>query len=105
MSKGSAPIGSGSDQSASAEELQSGTSGLEFQTSESVFGTTRTRICPPEALSVLIVLHVCLFITSFEKQYESLEAPGCTPPGSTRFTHPISASGRHTAPEASLWIP
>ncbi|XP_014908588.1 H2.0-like homeobox protein isoform X1 [Poecilia latipinna] len=50
MSKGDAPIGSEGDQSASTEELRSGTSGLEFQTSESVFGTTRTRICPPESV-------------------------------------------------------
>lgn len=62
VSKCKTPIGSESNQSVSAEELQSGTAGLGFQSWESDFGisTKRTVIYPPKTQSLLFYMIVLL---------------------------------------------
>lgn len=63
VSKRKTSIGSENDQSVSAEELQSGTAGLGFQSWESDFGikTERTVVYPPQNLTLLSYMIVPLY--------------------------------------------
>lgn len=69
VSKRETSIGSWSDQSVSAEELQSGTAGLGFQSWESDFGTyTKRTVISTLKHPPCFFLHVCPLIPSTEKQ-------------------------------------